>query len=1066
MMKLIFKTIACAALLLLSSGSWAVTGNGPVGFVNYHDMGNFGVTGGGNGEIVHVSSRADFEKYVRGTEPRVIILDTDITGGGMQDLQDEISVGSNKTIIGAGAGKALNGICLDVNRQSNIIIRNIILTKGRIDGISMRTCHHVWIDHCDLSNSYDGLLDFTVASNYMTVSWTKLHDHDKVSITNSGTCHFEDYGKERVTFAHCWFANNVQRNPRIGYGLMHIYNCYWTNISSYCIGFHSQAQVLSEYNYFSNTAHKAFNNQYTSVLPYCGYLSDNGSFLDGSNPKAASDQTYTGISYTPKTYYNFEFDQTAVADVPNDIQAGVGPQEDLMYEPILNPGNGAIEVPLNMKLSWGVIDGATAYKTYMGRTTDHLMETDLSQVVLESGATYYWKVVAIVNGKEYESPVYQFTTADDVATNPYPANTANSPWYRWPSSQYNYCDDMPLTWRPAFDAKSYQVYMAASEEELDAHLLGTTTQLTFTPSNVRLGQTYYWRVDAVTANDEVVKGDVWSFSTPSTYWIEGKNEMEKMYLSGIAFMEGGVYDFSGGRGSCGDQGPGAVCGLWNGAPGKYAVETLYRTETTGSNKLAITVNNKFIDEWTTETNAWSTAVRKTRRTVELVPGDEIRVEFITGGEARARLDYISFTPTDEDVIDIPRPSAQPHSPVSTTGWDCEYLLMSDILFEDSLGIVGDYGTWQIKDDYCPWISYTHPKQKVVAYKGVGYMNPKDDKYTSMQVDYSPALTTSYSMDFYVKDVALAQFYYTGKSDENGAVKLICQQIGSEGREEIVGSGSTMETSGTVTVSLDKSKSYKLTLVATKGVQLLYAGKLYKVVPQPFDYYEPIAAAGCDYQLIWSPDMIFKDTKGEKGNVNEFQIRDGFDKWCSYYNPTANSVQAKDATSTAVYKIDPETDQVLSSMKYVTGTLGTHACYIAGTVKSMTYYLKNTQRIKYYYTGSAGTAKALHLIVKENGQGDGTIVQGPEAIGKSVNSAAVETELDPTKCYTVTILADDNGGDMLIYATKLWPGDTSGVKEYPVRTKMDKNAYFNLKGQRVDNTYCGLVIQGGRKILRR
>ena len=58
-------------------------------------------------------------------------------------------------------------------------------------------------------------------------------------------------------------------------------------------------------------------------------------------------------------------------------------------------------------------------------------------------------------------------------------------------------------------------------------------------------------------------------------------------------------------------------------------------------------------------------------------------------------------------------------------------------------------------------------------------------------------------------------------------------------------------------------------------------------------------------------------------------------------------------------------------------------------------------------------------VKENGQGDGTIVQGPDAIGKSVNSAAVETELDPTKCYTVTIVADANGGDMLIYATKLW-----------------------------------------------
>ena len=179
---------------------------------------------------------AEFERYVQGSAPYVIILDADITGGGMQDLNDDISVGSNKTIIGSGSGKALNGICIDMKNQHNVIFRNIILTKGREDGIAMRNCHHIWIDHCDLSDSYDGLLDFTLGSDYLTCSWTKLHHHDKVSIVNSGTCHFEDYGREHVTYAHCWFANNVQRNPRIGYGRAHVYNCYWTDISSYSEG--------------------------------------------------------------------------------------------------------------------------------------------------------------------------------------------------------------------------------------------------------------------------------------------------------------------------------------------------------------------------------------------------------------------------------------------------------------------------------------------------------------------------------------------------------------------------------------------------------------------------------------------------------------------------------------------------------------------------------------------------------------------------------------------------------------------------------------------------------------
>lgn len=1058
-------TLLFAVLFLLPMNVSAITGNGPVGFVNYSDMGIFGVTGGGQGQVVHVKSRADFEKSVSGQEARVVILDEDIVGGGMQDLQDQISVGSNKTIIGAGEGRALNGICLDITKQSNIIIRNITLTKGRIDGISMRTCHHVWIDHCDLSDSYDGLLDFTVASNYMTVSWTKLHHHDKVSITNSGTWHFEDYGKERVTFAHCWFADNVQRNPRIGYGLMHIYNCYWTNISSYCIGFHSQAQVLSEYNYFSNSARKAFNNQYTAVLPYCGYLTDNGSYLEGSNPKQASDQPYTGISYTPKTYYNFEFDQTPVNSVPDDVRGGVGPKDGLQYEPILNPGNGAIEVPVSMKLTWGVVDGATAYKTYIGRSREHLVETDLDKFQLESGATYYWKVVATVGGTDYPSPVYQFTTAADEASIGYPADKSDTPWYRYPAEEFAYCTPMALSWRPAFDVILYKVYVATAEEQLDNHLAGETTALSLKPGNLKLGETYYWRVDAVTAGGETVKGDVWSFSTPKKYWKEGMNEAESMYLSGITFIETGTQGFSGNRGTCGDRGPGAVCGLWNGAAGKYALETVYLTETTGSNTLAITVNNQFVDEWKTAVDKSGVATRKTRHTVNLVPGDEIRIEFMTGGEARARIDGLRFVKTDQDIIEATRPAAQPHSPISTGGWDCEYLQLSDILFADSLGVVGDPGTYQVKDDYCPWITYTHPKNKVVAYRGVGYMNPKDDKYTSMQVGYSPALTTAYTMDFYVKDVAQAQFYYTGKSGDNGAVRLTYRQIGGDDSGEVVGSGSTMETSGTVVVNLDKQRQYKLTLVATKGIQLLYAAKLYKVVPQPFQYYEPVAAAGRDYQLIWSPDMIFRDTQGLKGNANEFQVRDEFDSWCSYYNPTANHVQGKDANSTAVYKLDPLTDQVLPSTKLVTGANGTHACYIAGTKNSMTYYLQNTRLVKFYYTGSAGTAKALHLVVKEDGQGDGTIIQGPQAIGKSVNSAAVEAELDPAKRYTVTIVADSNGGDMLVYATKLWPGSQSSVRNYPSLPSAPVRRY-NLSGHRVGDGYHGLVIEKGRTVLKR
>ena len=167
----------------------AQNGNGVMGFATCNYLGQNGVTGGGAGEIVHVSSREELARYAGSAQPYVIIIDKDIEGGGMKDLQDELSINSNKTIIGGRGGKALNGVALTASGKKNIIIRNISLKKGRIDGVAFHDCHHVWIDHCDFSDSYDGLLDITNGSDFFTISWVKLHDHNKVSITNSGTCH-------------------------------------------------------------------------------------------------------------------------------------------------------------------------------------------------------------------------------------------------------------------------------------------------------------------------------------------------------------------------------------------------------------------------------------------------------------------------------------------------------------------------------------------------------------------------------------------------------------------------------------------------------------------------------------------------------------------------------------------------------------------------------------------------------------------------------------------------------------------------------------------------------------
>jgi len=986
-MKKKITTVIVAALL---TNATAQESQGPVGFVNYSDLGQQGITGGAAGEIVHVTTRSDFDRYVRGNTPYIIILDADLSGKGLQDMNDEVSLGSNKSIIGAGAGHALNGICLDASGQSNIIIRNITLTKGRTDGLSFRNCHHVWIDHCDLSDCYDGLLDFTVGSDYMTCSWTKLHNHNKVSITNSGTCHYEDYNREHVTFAHCWFANNTQRNPRIGYGRMHIYNCYWTDISSYCIGFHSQAQVLSEYNYFSKTANNPFCNQYSDVLPYRGYLTDNGSYFANGNPGKTYAHKFTDISYNPSTYYDFSFDQvTTVADVASSTMKGCGPIEGLVYEPILNPGNGAIQVPLSQMLTWSPVDGATSTRMLIGTDREQLTETAPDAVELQPATTYYWQVIATVGGVDHPSPVYQFTTAAPYPTNPYPEVGAKTAWLRWPSQRDQFCTPLPLQWRPAADAKSYQVYVGKAADAMN--YVGETAGLQLVPDYRFLptGETYYWRVDAVKHDGTVITGQTWDFTPIKKQWKEGANEVYSMYVSGIAFRES-VESFTGGKGVRGDQGPGAIHAVWSGAAGRYAIETITYDQTLGPNLIGVSVNDQLIDAWLTNDAAYAFSTRKTRHTVELNPGDEVRIDFVAGyvngglNESVAHIDQVNFIATTAETIENARPAGKHHEPEMTRGYQYEYLPVSNVLFRDTLGTVGERGTMQVKDMYCSWISKT------------------ESQYT-----------------LYLQQTAMAVMSYSNHGS-----------ITSD------------------TIRLDKASKVVLEVPMTsdKGYGTLQTICLYKTLPTTTIYYEPTADASKDYQLLWSPDCIYLDSNGQKGDKGKVQVRDSYDQWMKYTNPSANEVHAKNSQSGIKCFIDPMTDRTVAAF-VPKGSDGSTYCYVAGTQKSMTYYLQHCQRLKLYYSGTAGTATNLFIEITEAGNASSTTrVYGDNAEGKNVASETVETPLDPSKAYQVKAMATT--GDMLIYALKLWPGAADGIEQVGADDDESRPVLYDLMGRRV------------------
>ena len=71
-----------------------------------------------------------------------------------------------------------------------------------------------------------------------------------------------------------------------------------------------------------------------------------------------------------------------------------------------------------------------------------------------------------------------------------------------------------LIWLGGIDAVKHRIYLGNDPNSLE--LKSEQTNNIFTPDSPFVpGEIYYWRVDSVKEDGEVVTGDVWEFSTPS-----------------------------------------------------------------------------------------------------------------------------------------------------------------------------------------------------------------------------------------------------------------------------------------------------------------------------------------------------------------------------------------------------------------------------------------------------------------------------------------------------------------------------------------------------------------------
>ncbi|MCL6674374.1 pectate lyase family protein [Streptomyces panaciradicis] len=307
-------TAAAAALaavtLLVLPRSASAAESSPVGF-------GAGTTGGGSASATTVTTLSAFKSAVTGSTAKVVRV------SGIISLSGQVDVGSNTTVLGVGSSSGFTGGGLRLKNATNVIVRNLNISKAvGTDAITVQKSTKVWIDHNSLSSDrdhgkdyYDGLVDITHASDYVTVSWNTFKDHYKGSLVgHSDNNASEDTGHLRVTYHHNWFDNVNSRIPSLRFGTGHFYDNYVVGAET---AVHSRmgAQMLVENNVFRSTQVAVTTSRDSDED---GHANLRGNDLGGATTEISQVGTFTSPPYG----YTAEPASSVVASVTGGAGAG------------------------------------------------------------------------------------------------------------------------------------------------------------------------------------------------------------------------------------------------------------------------------------------------------------------------------------------------------------------------------------------------------------------------------------------------------------------------------------------------------------------------------------------------------------------------------------------------------------------------------------------------------------------------------------------------------------------------------------------------------------------------
>lgn len=243
------------------------------GFASNNTLQVGGTTGGAAGPLVVASNLASLKAYLESTNVYRVLIVSNIDLSSLSNHSGgfpagyptgEILVRSHKTIYSTNGATISRGTLrlgkASLGPQKNVIIRNLKFrdlwvydSSGNYDTYGWdyvhleEGSHHVWVDHCDFEQVYDGMVDVVHASDYVTVSWNIFRTQKKCSlIGHSDSNAAEDMGHLNVTYHHNYFVDVDERMPRMRFGNAHVFNTYCENLGGNGIQSTCSAATLVE----------------------------------------------------------------------------------------------------------------------------------------------------------------------------------------------------------------------------------------------------------------------------------------------------------------------------------------------------------------------------------------------------------------------------------------------------------------------------------------------------------------------------------------------------------------------------------------------------------------------------------------------------------------------------------------------------------------------------------------------------------------------------------------------------------------------------------------------------